>query len=56
MENYTSIENVDTVAEPQLALWQDESITNKNNLRTIIIPQKHTQNYQKLNLESLNRT
>ncbi len=55
MENYkeiTEVETIEIVAEPQLALWQGESITNKNELQTIILPQKNIQNYQKLNLES----
>ena len=55
MENYkeiTEVETIETVAEPQLALWQGESITNKNDLQVIKVSQKNIQNYQKLNLES----
>jgi adenine-specific DNA-methyltransferase len=55
MENYTEnteIETIETVAEPQLALWQGETLAIKNELQVINLPQKNTQNYQKLNLES----
>jgi adenine-specific DNA-methyltransferase len=55
MENYkeiTELENIETLAEPQLALWQTETLATKNELQVINLPQKNTQNYQKLNLES----
>ena len=48
MENYkeiTEVENIEIVAEPQLALWQGESVTNKNDLQVIKVPQKNIQNY-----------
>jgi adenine-specific DNA-methyltransferase len=48
----TVVSTIELITEPQLALWESETLVNKNELKVINLPQKNTQNNQKLHLES----